>query len=95
MTWKDKLEIGLKEDAPYRKDNLPANQVRGPQVHERTWPVAGGPAFAKRRDGRTGRSWLSHDTHRHVRRCWLAFTTVTVRPRSVGVAASAPLRRAR
>ena len=32
MTWKDKLEIGLKEDALYRKDNLPANQVRGPQV---------------------------------------------------------------
>ena len=32
MTWKDKLEIGLKEDAPYRKDNLPANQVRGPQL---------------------------------------------------------------
>jgi hypothetical protein len=23
MTWKDKLEIGLKEDAPYRRDNLP------------------------------------------------------------------------
>jgi hypothetical protein len=32
MTWKDKLEIGLKEDAPYREDNLPANQVRGPHV---------------------------------------------------------------
>lgn len=32
MTWKDKLEIGLKGDAPYRKDNLPENQVRGPQV---------------------------------------------------------------
>ena len=32
MTLKDKLEIGLKEDAPYRKDNLPAKQVRGPQV---------------------------------------------------------------
>ena len=32
MTWRDKLEIGLKEDAPYRKDNLPPNQVRGPQV---------------------------------------------------------------
>ena len=32
MTWKDKLELGLKEDAPYRKDNLPADQVRGPQV---------------------------------------------------------------
>jgi hypothetical protein len=32
MTWKDKLEIGLKEDAPYRKDNLPADQVRGPEL---------------------------------------------------------------
>jgi hypothetical protein len=32
MTWRDKLEIGLKKDAPYRKDNLPDNQVRGPQV---------------------------------------------------------------
>ena len=32
MTWKDKLEIGLKEDAPYRKDNLPESQVRGPEV---------------------------------------------------------------
>ena len=32
MTWRDKLEIGLKEDAPYRKDNLPSEQVRGPQV---------------------------------------------------------------
>ncbi len=31
MTLKDKLEIGLKEDAPYRKDNLPADQVRGPE----------------------------------------------------------------
>ena len=29
MTLKDKLEIGLKEDAPFRKDNLPENQVRG------------------------------------------------------------------
>ena len=32
MTWKDKLEIGLKEDAPYRNDNLPETQVRGPDV---------------------------------------------------------------
>lgn len=31
MTWKDKLEIGLKEDAQYRKDNLPARQARGPE----------------------------------------------------------------
>jgi hypothetical protein len=29
MTWKDKLELGLKEDAPFRKDNLPPSQVRG------------------------------------------------------------------
>jgi hypothetical protein len=32
MTLKDKLEIGLKEDAPYRKDNLPEFQVRGPEI---------------------------------------------------------------
>jgi hypothetical protein len=32
MTWKDKLEIGLKEDAPYRKDNLPESEVSGPEV---------------------------------------------------------------
>jgi hypothetical protein len=32
VTWRDKLEIGLKEDAPYRKDNLPANEIRGPEV---------------------------------------------------------------
>jgi len=29
MTWKDKLELGLKEDAAFRKDNLPPSQVRG------------------------------------------------------------------
>ena len=23
MTWRDTLEIGLKEDAPFRRDNLP------------------------------------------------------------------------
>ena len=32
MTWIDKLELGLKEDAAYRKDNLPPDQVRGPQL---------------------------------------------------------------
>jgi len=32
MTLKDKLEIGLKEDANYRKDNLPPSQVRGPEI---------------------------------------------------------------
>jgi len=28
MTVKDKLEIGLKEDAPYRKDNVPPIQQK-------------------------------------------------------------------
>ena len=32
MTWRDKLEIGLKPDAPYRKDNLPDSQVHGPEI---------------------------------------------------------------
>ena len=31
MTWKDKLELGLKNDAPFRRDNLPANEVQGPE----------------------------------------------------------------
>jgi hypothetical protein len=32
VTLKDKREIGLKEDAPFRKDNLPDDQVRGPEI---------------------------------------------------------------
>ncbi len=32
MTWKDKLELGMKNDAPLRKDNLPESQVRGPEI---------------------------------------------------------------
>jgi hypothetical protein len=32
MTWMDKLELGLKEDAPFRRDNLPESQVRGPET---------------------------------------------------------------
>jgi hypothetical protein len=32
MTWKDKLELGLKEDAPFRKDNLPATEIAGPEL---------------------------------------------------------------
>jgi hypothetical protein len=32
MTWRDKLELGLKEDAAFRKDNLPPSQIRGPEV---------------------------------------------------------------
>jgi len=32
MTWKDKMEIGLKNDAPFRKDNLAPDQVHGPEI---------------------------------------------------------------
>ena len=32
MTWRDKLELGLKDDAAYRKDNLPPSQIRGPEL---------------------------------------------------------------
>lgn len=32
MTWRDTLEIGLKENARFRKDNLGAEQVRGPEI---------------------------------------------------------------
>jgi hypothetical protein len=36
MTWKDKLEIGLKEDAPYRRDNLPDFQkAKGARATQR------------------------------------------------------------
>jgi hypothetical protein len=31
MTWRDKLEIGLKPDAPFRRDNLPDGEVHGPE----------------------------------------------------------------
>lgn len=32
MTWRDKLELGLKEDAAYRKDNLTPSEIRGPEI---------------------------------------------------------------
>lgn len=32
MTWRDKLELGLKKDAGYRKDNLTPSEIRGPEI---------------------------------------------------------------
>ena len=32
MTWRDKREIALKKDAPYRKDIWPESQSRGPKI---------------------------------------------------------------
>ena len=31
MTWRDKLELGLKDDAASRRDNLPPDEVHGPE----------------------------------------------------------------
>lgn len=31
MTLRDKLELGIKNDAALRKDNLPENEVHGPE----------------------------------------------------------------
>jgi len=60
MTWKDKLEIGLKEDAPFRKDNLPDDQVRGPEVpsgpgRSPEIPAARAAATVRRRQPGAGR----------------------------------------
>jgi hypothetical protein len=44
MTWRDKLEIGLKENARYRKDNLPTGEVSGPELR-RSRTIGGDPAL--------------------------------------------------
>ena len=51
MTWRDKLDIGLKGSAPFRKDNLLASQTRGPQI-----PTGPGrsPEIPMARDDRNG-----------------------------------------
>jgi hypothetical protein len=50
MTWKDKLELGLKDDAPFRRDNLPADEVQGPE--EASGPGRS-PVVTEVRDART------------------------------------------
>lgn len=32
MTWRDKLDLGLKNDARYRKENLTPSEIRGPEI---------------------------------------------------------------
>jgi hypothetical protein len=46
MSLKDKLEIGLKPDAPYRKDNLPEGQQDDPACQDAATP--GDSAAAER-----------------------------------------------
>lgn len=74
MTWRDELELGLKDDAAYRQDNLPPSQIRGPELPtgpgrspeiplargDRT-QVATEPSArtTPRRSRRTGRVWSS------------------------------------
>ena len=41
MSLKDKLEIGLKPDAPYRPDNLPEHQQDDPDCVEGSEPGEG------------------------------------------------------
>ena len=41
MGLKDKLEIGLKPDAPYRPDNLPEHQQNDPDCQEGSEPGDG------------------------------------------------------
>ena len=36
MSLKDKLEIGLKPDAPYRAANLPVRELAGAKLRKRT-----------------------------------------------------------
>jgi hypothetical protein len=43
MSLKDKLEIGLKPDAPYRKDNLPEFQQDEPACDVAATPGDSGP----------------------------------------------------
>ena len=43
MTWKDKLEIGLKDDAPFRRDNLPEFQQTDPETRRKTLKRIGRP----------------------------------------------------
>jgi hypothetical protein len=50
MAWKDKLEIGLKEDATFQKDNLPQSQVRGRELESGRARPRGIPAARRDRN---------------------------------------------
>ena len=72
MTWRDKMEIGLKGDAPFRRDNLPAFEIEGPEVpagrgRSPIVPAAAdeaakAPASAKPRRRRSRASAVPHTT---------------------------------
>jgi hypothetical protein len=62
MTWRDTQELGLKEDAAYRKDNLPPSQVRGPEI-----PTGPGrsPEIPKAREDKTHVTPLASSDDEH------------------------------
>ena len=72
MTWRDKMEIGLKRDAPFRRDNLPTFEIEGPEVpagrgRSPVVPAAAdeaakAAASAKPRQRRSRASAVSHTT---------------------------------
>jgi hypothetical protein len=50
MSLKDKLEIGLKPDAPYRKDNLPEGQQDEPACEDASKPGSAADTERARRE---------------------------------------------
>ena len=50
MSLKDKLEIGLKPDAPYRPDNLPEHKQDDPACAEGATPGEGATTEAARQE---------------------------------------------
>ena len=50
MTWRDKLELALKEDTAYRKDNLPAGTPQPSQDRSSPARSSEAPGVVKNRE---------------------------------------------
>jgi hypothetical protein len=61
MSIKDKLEIGLKPDAPYRPDNLPEFQQHDPACEEAADPGTGPKQQAAREECTDGDKTVPRD----------------------------------
>jgi hypothetical protein len=59
MTWRDKLEIGLKENAAYSQRQFAAKSSPWPGTANRAWPVAGDSARTWRPDPTADRAQRS------------------------------------
>ena len=87
MSLKDKLEIGLKPDAPYRPDNLPEFQQDDPSCREGSTPGHAASVDQAREDCDDGRP-----TRRGAAKPTAASA---VRRRAATTRAAAPRRRAK